>query len=291
MVNLIEKIRVFFSFKEVNILKIRFIYLFAGLFLLYCTNLKAGNFIKYGGASAAGLGQAVVASSKSGCFQNQALLTRFDSLSIELYSAIPFAITEFVTHSIFSAAPLLGGVTSFQYQYFGYQSYNEHKVGLAYARMLGKGFSLGIQFSWLRVYIPEPYATSNKLIAEVGIAYNLNKYLDFGVHIFNPTLSKPVDDDSEIPETAMRAGVSYHPIEIVALNLELVQWLDYKTSFRVGADLELSNNFSIQVGYNQDNKTLGLGVGLQLKSYSFSFAGSYHNVLGYSPHLSIGKYF
>ena len=261
------------------------------LFVVCGFNAKAGNFVRYGGASAAGLGQSVVAYSKAGYFQNQALITRFDSMYIELYSAIPFAITEFGTHSLFAAAPLLGGVTSFQYQYFGYQSYNENKAGLAYARKLGKGLSIGVQLSWVRVYIPDPYETSNHLLAEVGIAYELNKYLNFGAHIFNPTLSTPVSDNSETPETAIRAGVSYRPVDVVVCNVELVQWLNHKTSFRVGIDLQLTSNFSVQTGYNHDSQTVGVGLGLELKSFVVVFAGSYHNVLGYSPHLSIGKYF
>ncbi|MDD4747453.1 MAG: hypothetical protein PHW19_09230 [Salinivirgaceae bacterium] len=261
------------------------------LFVVCGLNAKAGNFVRYGGASAAGLGQSVVAYSKAGYFQNQALITRFDSIYIELYSAIPFAITEFGTHSVFVAAPLLGGVTSFQYQYFGYQSYNENKTGVAYARKLGKGLSIGVQLSWLRVFIPEPYQTSNNLLAEVGLSYELNKYLNFGAHIFNPTLSKPVQDESENPETAIRVGVSYRPIEVVACNIELVQWLNHKTSFRVGIDLQLTNALSIQTGYNHDSQMVGVGIGLDYKSFVFAFAGNYHNVLGYSPHLSIGKHF
>jgi hypothetical protein len=265
------------------------------LFLLVFTSItidaSAGNFIKYGGARAAGLGQAVVSYSEAGYFQNQALLTNFDSLYIEVYSAVPYAIKEFGTHSLFVAYPLLGGVSSVQYQYFGYSSYNENKTGLAYARQLTQGLSLGVQLSWLRVSIPEPYENSNNFLAELGLSYRLNKSLTFGAHIYNPTQSKPVDVDGETPQTAIRAGVSYSPLDAVTCNLELVQFLDHKTSFRTGIDLKISSHLNVQAGYNHDDKTVCLGAGINIKGIKINTAAGYHNVLGYSPHLSIGKQF
>lgn len=261
------------------------------VFMGISSETYAGNYIKFGGARAAGLGQSVVAYPEAGYFQNQALLTYFDSLYIEVYSAVPYAIKEFGTHSLFVAYPLLGGVSSVQYQYFGYSSYNENKAGLAYARQLAMGLSLGVQLSWLRVSIPEPYETSNNFLAELGVSYRLNKSLTFGAHIFNPTRSKPVDDDRETPLTAVRAGVSYNPLDVVSCNFELVQFLDHKTSFRAGIDLKVSQNLNVQAGYNHDNQTVCFGAGLNLKGIAINMAAGYHNVLGYSPHFSIGKQF
>ncbi len=261
------------------------------VFILLTSSIQAGNFIKYGGARAAGLGQAVISHPEAGYFQNQALLIGFDSLYIEIYSAIPYAVKEFGTHSLFVAYPLLGGVSSLQYQYFGYSSYNENKAGLAYARQLANGLSLGVQLSWLRISIPEPYQNTNRFLAEVGLAYRLNKHLQFGAHIFNPTQAKLVDDEEEIANTAIRAGISYCPIENIAYNLELVQFLDNKTSFRTGIDLKISPMLNIQAGYNHDNQSVCFGAGLYLKTFTINMATSYHSVLGYSPHFSIGKQF
>jgi len=253
--------------------------------------LFAGSNIKYGGARAAGLGQSVVSMPEAGYFQNQALLTYFDSLYVEVYSSLAYTIKELGTHSFFAALPVLGGVSSIQYQYFGYTHYNENRIGLAYARALAKKLSLGVQISWLHIGMPAPYGSYNNFIAEVGLSYRLGKRLIFGAHIFNPTQSKAVDDTDEIAHTAIRAGVAYYPIDALAYSFEIVQFLNQKTSFRTGLDLSITQYLNVRTGYNHDNKTICFGVGANLKVLSINMALGYHNVLGYTPHISLGKQF
>jgi hypothetical protein len=251
----------------------------------------AGSNIKYGGARAVGLGQSVIAVPEAGYFQNQALLTHFDSLYVEVYSSLSFAIKELGTHSLFAALPVLGGVSSIQYQYFGYTNYNENRMGLAYARKLTKNLSLGVQISWLRIGMPAPYGTYNNFIGEVGLSYKIGKRLIFGAHVFNPTQSKPVKDTDEIAHTAIRAGIAYYPVDALAYSFEIVQFLNQKTSFRTGLDLSITQYLNVRTGYNHDNKTICFGVGANLKVLSINMALGYHNVLGYTPHISLGKQF
>ncbi len=260
-------------------------------FIMASNNLFADNNLKYGGARAAGLGQAVISMPEAGYFQNQALLTNFDSIYVEIYSMIPYALKELGTHSLLAAIPFLGGVTSAQYQYFGYTNYNENRLGIAYARALTKNLSLGVQISWLHIGIPEPYEHYNSFIAEVGVSYRLNKSLIFGAHVFNPTLSKPIDDTNEIALSAIRAGVSYYPVDALTYSIEIVQTLNQKTSFRTGLDLRVTQYLNVQAGYNHDNRTACFGLGANLKTININMAVGYHNVLGYSPHISFGKQF
>ena len=261
------------------------------IFIFQISALKAGNFIRYGGAYAAGLGQSVVANSDAGYFQNQALLTTFDSLYIELYSTMPFAVKEFGTHSFFAAYPALKGVFALQYHFFGYPNYNENKTGLAYSLYLTKGLSIGAQVSWFRIFVPQPYNTVNNVLAEFGICYKINRQISFGSHIYNPTLTKPVQDPNETPETAIRAGVAYTPVKNVSFNIEAVQFLSRTLSFRTGLDFGITDNLNVMAGYNHDEKTIGFGMGLKYKGLRLNAAFSYHNLLGYTPYLSFGKHF
>lgn len=266
-------------------------YLTAIFFIICSVQLNGGNFIRYGGAYATGLGQATVAYPNAGYFQNQALLSSFDSLYIELSSNMPFAVKEFGTHSLFGAYPALGGVFALQYHYFGYNNYNENKTGLAYAISLGKGFSMGAQINWFRIYIPQPYGVVNNFMAEFGLYYKMNRYISFGAHVYNPTLTTPVKEIDENPETAIRVGIAYTPLSSIAFNFEVVQWLNYPISFRTGIDFILIKNLMLQAGYNHDNKTIAFGLGLNIKGLRVSGAATYHNILGYTPHMSIGKFF
>ncbi|HOG19793.1 MAG TPA: hypothetical protein PKW37_05075 [Salinivirgaceae bacterium] len=278
------------AIKVINRQPLHFVLLF-GFVLLINFKLFASSNIKYGGARAAGLGQSVVSMPEAGYFQNQALLTHFDSLYIEVYSSLSFAIKELGTHSLFAALPVLGGVSSIQYQYFGYTNYNENRMGLAYARKLTKNLSLGVQIGWLRTGMPAPYGAYNNFIAEVGLSYRLSKRLIFGAHVFNPTQSKLVKDTDEIAHTAIRAGVAYYPIDALAYSFEIVQFLNQKISFRTGLDLSITQYLNVRTGYNHDNKTICFGVGANLKVLSINMALGYHNVLGYTPHISLGKQF
>ncbi len=265
--------------------------LLVALQLSVSLNAKSTNHLQQGGAYSAGLSSAVIAYPKAGYYQNQAHLTLFDSLYVEAYSAIPNRIKEFGNYSVFAAAPLLKGYTALQFNFFGYEHYNESKLGLAYALKLSEKFSGGVQINWLRTSLSEPYENYNQLIAEVGFSYKITPPLQWGVHIYNPNLSKPVDDIQEKPLAAIRTGIAYTPIEQATLLLELVQQLNYKTSFRAGVDLELSRNFTLQAGYNHTPKTLSIGLGFLSQSYRINLAADYHNLLGLTPHFSLGRYF
>lgn len=261
------------------------------LSLVVILPLHAGNFIKLGGARAAGLSQAVISVPEAGYIQNQALTTQFDVTYIELYSSLPFAIKELGTHSIFAATPLLRGVSSVQYQYFGYKNYNENRTGIAYARQLSKKVSIGVQINWLRTAMPAPYKTKNNIVAEVGLSYRINRFLNFGAHIFNPTQSKHNSDKQETATTAIRAGIAYYPVEQIIFCLEIVQSLGFKTTFRTAVDLRVTQFINVQAGYDHNNRTISFGTGAKIKDITINMAAGYHNLLGYTPHLSIGKRF
>ncbi|HON19537.1 MAG TPA: hypothetical protein PK990_10295 [Salinivirgaceae bacterium] len=252
---------------------------------------NATNYLQTGNAYAAGLGNSVIAFPKAGFYQNQALLCSIDSLYIELYSSIPNHIKEFGNYSFFAATPALKGYTAIHFGYFGYEHYNESKLGLAYALKLSDKISTGVQFNWLRTSISEPYGNYNQFIAEVGFSYQIIHTLNWGVHLYNPTLSKPVDDNLEKPVTAIRTGIAYSPMEQITLMSELVQQINQKTSFRAGIDMEVSRNLNLQVGYNHQPKTLHVGAGLEINSLRINLSIAYHNLLGLTPHFSIGKFF
>lgn len=250
---------------------------------------QGGNYVKYGGARAAGLGGAAVADSAAGHLANQALLAGIARPLFELGATIPHTTRELGTYSALAATPLLGGVAALRYQRFGYDLYNENSAGLAYARSLGGGVSLGVEISYTRASMPRPYAAANMVVAELGAAYRLNRRLTLAAHVYNPTMARPTGDPMERPETVVRAGISYRPVDKVALDAELCQSLGGPLSFRAGMEVELAPQLGVRAGYDHSRRTLAAGLGLALGTLRIDMAAGYHNALGVTPHLTVSK--
>jgi hypothetical protein len=141
---------------------------------------------------------------------------------------------------------------------YGYEGYKEQKIGIAYAKKISSGTSIGIQADWMNLSLLE-FGNSSFFTAEIGIYSELSENIHLGAHIFSPA-GIAIDDEYDIP-----TRITIGPKFIISDNLEA-----YAEIEKV---IDLDPAFKAAIAYKiQDQLTLRLGVIPSQSEYSFGFS-------------------
>jgi len=219
-------------------------------------------------------------------FSNQAGLAFLDGTSFTAFGEQRFLLAEIGSYSAALAYPTNSGTFGLAINYFGYENYNEQKIGLAYARKLSEGVAIGAQVDYLGTRIPE-YGSAGKVTFEVGVQANLLENFIVGAHIFSPIRTQLTDDEIDIIPTQLNVGVAYLPTEKVMLIAELEKDFDYIASFKGGIEYQLVDELSLRVGLGTNPTQNGFGFGIHLGKLDIDVAASYHQLLGFTPGASV----
>ncbi len=263
------------------------------LFLLITINSKfnlfAGNEPSVAGGGAAGIGGAAITYSDVwSSFNNQAGLAQIKKFSAGIFNESSFLLNELSTRGIAIALPTRNsGVFGLSVSYFGYNLYNEKKIGLAYSKSFGEKISAGIQIDYLGTSIAEGYGSKTVFTAEAGFRAELIQGLFFGFHIFNPTRVKLADYDDERIPTVLKAGLGYHFSDKVILSIESEKNIDKANIFKAGVEYHVVKILYLRGGISTNPVKTTFGFGLNFDTFKFDFAATFHEQLGYSPHISL----
>ncbi len=258
-------------------------------FLAFAFSLHAQNGLpQSAGARGAAMGNASVCFDDiNSAFSNQAGLAFLEEISISAYGERRF-MAEGLNSYLFAAALPYDKIGTFglAINYFGFSDYNEQKIGLNYARKLAKNFSMGVQLDYLGTSIPN-YGTAHSVTIEIGILAKLNDKVRLGAHVYNPVQSK-VGTLDRLP-TLFSLGMTYEPSKKVFLSAQLDKDI-YNHPFvgRFGLEYRPIDALYIRTGVSAAALAqASFGFGLNLKQLKIDFASSYHQVLGFTPAMSI----
>lgn len=168
--------------------------------------------------------------------------------------------------------------------------YNRQKFGLAYALLLTKSFSAGIELDLIRT-AAEEYGTSFGFCGEAGLLYIPEKKLTLGVHIFNPSLSKYHGAGNEKIPTTMRIGAEYkmNKNSFVVFEASNSSWSGF--GFHGGAGYDFTDRFSLRAGFMSNPVAMSFGLGFRTGRMSVDIALIYQQVLDSTPGLSLDYIF
>jgi hypothetical protein len=183
-----------------------------------------------------------------------------------------------------------GSAFGFTTQYFGNGDYNEIKIGLGYGRKLFENFSFGAQVDYIGVQIREG-GNEGVFTFEAGVLGRVMDNLLLGVHVFSP-MRVTFSNDYILP-TVFR----------MSAQLEVSKQVDFFAG--IDKDLELVENYKFGIEYRYLTKTaFRLGLTTRPASLSFGFgfkaldnamiidiSSAWHQLLGYTPGLSVGYVF
>ncbi|MFW5706600.1 MAG: hypothetical protein ACOC12_01655, partial [Bacteroidota bacterium] len=195
---------------------------FTLLFILISfQSLKGANDNYLFGGRAAGMGNAAVTLYDFWAIShNQAGLTKTEDMSAGVYFENRFLVKELNFGAGAFVYPSPSGVFGFSFTYFGFNLYNETKIGLAYARNFGERLSTGIQLNYHYTGIGEDYGNKGNLTFELGVIFHITDNLSIGAHLFNPTRTKISDFADERIPTIFRTGFAYSFSERVIVAVE-----------------------------------------------------------------------
>ena len=222
-------------------------------------------------------------------FTNQAGLGNIDEFTFGTGSESQFLLTELSRHTAACAIPVNGGVIGINLNYFGFDLYNETKVGLAFGKKLSKSFNVGVQVDYLGTYIQDGNNSLHNFTFEIGAQKQLNKELTLGVHIFNPTTVK-LNEDENIP-SIFRLGLRYNANQKVSVLTEGSLESNQKGSLHLGLEYKIITELSLRIGFSTNPAKNSFGLGYSLNKIQIDIAVNRHQLLGYSPQISVSSTF
>ena len=218
-------------------------------------------------------------------FSNQAGLANLESLAVTGYGEQRFLVSEIRSVAMGAALPTASGTFGLSLHYFGFEQYNEQRIGLAYGRRLLDKLSIGAQFLMLNTRIPE-YGNKAVFTFEAGVLAELLPQLNLGIHLFSPARIQLAEEEN-LP-TVLKLGLSYLPSNKLSLLAELEKDIDFAARAKFGLEYQIIEPLFLRLGVATQPTTLSFGLGFALASgLRIDIASSYHQVLGFTPAAGI----
>ena len=239
------------------------------------------------GSRAAALANAYVTESDIwSVYHNQAGLGSYNHFAIGFHHENKFLVKEQSLHAIALTVPVKPGTIGLSYSYFGFDQYNESKIGLGFGKTFGEKFSAGVQLNLHRIFTLGDYGDRNSLSVEGGIQYQPVKSVKIGIHVFNPTKSKISPYDQDTIPTILRAGINYKPQEKLWLSLETEKTLNQELRIKGGVEYNFIKSLFLRTGIVTNPVQNTFGIGYEIDWVSADIAFTHHEILGFTPHFS-----
>jgi hypothetical protein len=226
---------------------------------------------------------------------NQSALTRIRSAGFGIYGERRFMLRETAAYTLAASMPTRLGNIGIQLNYAGFKNFNEHKMGLAYARKLGKKVDLGVQFNYYGYRVPA-YGNASTVNFELGLMLGLTEKLHAGVHVYNPVGGKlgkstiPGMADEKIA-AAYKLGLGYDASEQFFIGSEIIKEEDKAVSVIAGFQYRFAKQFFVRGGIITESTAIYAGAGLAWKKWRLDITSGYHSRLGFSPGILLIMHF
>ncbi len=238
------------------------------------------------GARGAAMSNASVTfSDVNSAFSNQAGLADLETLSFTAVAEQRFLISELQSISAAAALPVTSGTFGLTIQHFGFEDFNQQKIGLAYARKLLESFSIGAQLFAFHTSIPE-YGSKASFSFELGFLMQLLPQLRLGAHVHSPAQIEIVKGEN-LP-TIFKIGLAYLPSERVVCTAEVEKDIDFPARTKLGIEYQIAEPLYLRTGVATNPTNVAFGVGYGFKNgLNLDVASVYHQILGFTPTVSV----
>lgn len=213
---------------------------------------------------------------------NQAALAQSKNAGIGVFGERRFMLSETSVYTLAASLPTRLGNFGIQLNYAGYKNFNENKIGLAYARKLGKLVDIGVQFNYYSNRIPS-YGNASAINFEIGALLHLTDKLNAGIHIYNPVGGKLGKNGQEKLASAYKAGLGYDVSDKFFISSEIIKEEDKAVNIIAGLQYQFAKQFFVKAGFISESTTGYAGAGIAWKNLRLDISSSYHPQLGFSP--------
>ena len=213
---------------------------------------------------------------------NQAALAQVKNAGVGVFGERRFMLAETSSYSLGASLPTRLGNFGLQVNYAGFKNFNENKIGLAYARKLGKLLDVGVQFNYYGYRIPA-YGNASTINFEIGAMVHLTDKLNAGVHVYNPVGAKLGKTSDEKLASAYKAGLGYDASEKFFISAEIIKEENKPVNVIAGLQYRFAHQFFAKAGFISESTTAYAGAGVAWKNLRLDISSAYHPQLGFSP--------
>lgn len=213
---------------------------------------------------------------------NQAALASTKNAGVGVFGERRFLVKETSAYILGIAFPTRLGNIGVLVNYAGFKNFNENKIGLAYAKRLGKFIDVGVQFNYYGYRIPA-YGNASSLNFEIGAMLHLTDKLNAGIHVYNPVGGKLGKNSSEKLASAYKAGLGYDASDKVFIGTEIIKEEDKPVSVIAGLQYQFAKQFFAKLGFVSESGSAYAGAGVGWKKLRLDISTGYHPQLGFSP--------
>ncbi len=188
-------------------------------------------------------------------------------------------------------APVKNDFFALNVNRYGISEFNEIKAGIAFAKQFGEELSIGVKANYHQVKITN-YGNANTFSVDVGANYALNKEINLGLYVNNPSSQdyKSADVETYIP-TAIHFGATYEPSNKVILATTITKDFDRKFDVGFGVDYKFYDFLSVRGGLTAKPFKQYFGIGVNYEQLKFDLATSSHPQIGFTPQIGLSYAF
>jgi len=193
-------------------------------------------------------------------------------------------LSETSVYTLGASLPTRLGNFGIQLNYAGFKNFNENKIGLAYARRLGKLVDIGVQFNYYGYRIPS-YGNASTINFEIGAMLHLTDRLNAGIHVYNPVGGKLGKNSDEKLAASYKFGLGYDASDRFFISSEIIKEEDKAVNVIAGMQYHFAKQFFVKAGFISESTTAYAGAGVAWKNLRVDISSGYHPQLGFSPGL------
>ena len=240
-----------------------------------------------GARAAAMSGSALVLEDAWACFHNQAALASVEGFSAGVFYQNRFMLGELSDRGMAAALQVGQGAFGVSYTSFGYNAFLRSKAGLGYGMKLGENFSIGVQANLHSIRISEGYGNRQSVSVEGGFLYKMNQHLHLAFHLFNVNRAPLADFNNEKIPGSFKLGAGYWFSDRVLLSAQVNKPSDSDAYLSSGIEYQFPKNLIVRAGIRTGVESVSFGFGWNFGRWQLDAASVYHQVLGFSPQLSL----
>lgn len=192
--------------------------------------------------------------------------------------------------SLYNAAlvlPVKIGTFGLSFNRFGFENFNENKIGLSYARAFSPYLKIGLKLDYLLFKFSDEYAKRRTATFELGIQSDITNDLCIGVYIFNPINVKLKTIHNERIPVIFRFGFAYKVTKDFLATSEVEYNTDSNLDYRLGLEYSQLDDFYIRAGVHTNPATACIGVGYSLSRVVIDISATMNQYTGVSFQSSL----
>ena len=256
--------------------------------MLFCNHCFSWDLSGIAGARSNATGNCSVSFSDFWSIQNNpAGLANYQFFGAGFSYENRFFMKELSFYNTALVMPVKIGTFGLSFNRFGFEDYNENKLGLAYARAFGPHLNMGLKLDYLWFKFSDEYAKRRTATFELGIQSDITNDLCIGVYIFNPINVKLKTIHNKRVPVVFRFGFAYKVMKDFLMTSEVEYDSDKGLDYRFGLEYHTLNEFYIRAGVHTTQATACFGVGYSRNQVVIDVSATMNQYTGVSFQSSL----